>query len=156
MNNNRVILTILIFVVCLSGCNLPGRKAKKRKAVKKVEHTVEMDIKLAELVLRPQSSKIEINRDPFKPLIDDQLNQLVNVAGDPSTKEDSAAVVLSGLRYGGMVSIGGVKSALLSSPEKKGVFQVNDTFHELMIVDINETTVELKKGEKTFQLKRGE
>lgn len=104
---------------------------------------------LSQLIVGPGEMKVPLERDPFEPL-PEPPKPAAQVEEEP---EDET---FAGMQYAGLVQWGEAFSVLLKTENKKGVYQINDRIQEWTIIDINEAIVTFQKGNKTYQLQRGD
>lgn len=149
-------LFILFLLLPLAGCdqlmNWYRRSTSKfadvenspQAAQTSVEKLDVQDIDLAKILVKPERHELQINRDPFKPLLETDTPNV-------QAKEDP----LANMQFVGVVKVGDTFSALIKTEKGKNVYSVNDKLGELVIINITEEFVEFKKGEEVHQLKRG-
>lgn len=126
----------------LSGCQKvkPARKPEQ-PVVKMVE-----DVELAKLILRPESGKLDVSRDPFKPLDYSQQSGPVVRQTDDLIKQ---------VELLGVTKVNNEFRALLKTASERRVCQINDVVTGYTIKEIMDDRVILSDGTRTITLKRG-
>ena len=145
----RKILITLMILVGITGvaCEdltkvTSGQKRQQKPKVKKEE--VESP-QLAQLILKPNRQKLDINRDPFEPLFLEK----------PGKENSQGVDMLEDVKFLGLVRVEGATSALLKTKFGKRMYKREDKIREYQIVAISETEVVLKNDKRTIKIKRG-
>ena len=150
---NILRLFLISCVLALGGCDLtPGKK----KAQTEPSPTVKLvqDMELAKIILKPERQPSVITRDPFKPLL--AKTELLNEAKTDDNTRRADEEDLKKIKFLGLIKLGENYSVFLQSETKKGVYKVNDEFEHFTIINIQPEFVELKRGNNSYKLKRGE
>lgn len=154
-----ILILILLFCFSAVGCDklnelyFPKKKKRAQVAQRPAIKIID-DMELAQAIMKPERKKMEIVRDPFKPLITKETAQPI---GDNTKKEeDELKKLIDKIKFQGVVKIGEDISALIKTETKKGVFKVTDPIDVFTLNEIQPDYVILKKGDYSFQLKRGE
>ena len=144
----------LILATGVWGCDyLKNNKIMNKKAnptesediLKKIESPV-----LAKLILKPARYKIDISKDPFEPLIqEDDTPVIVDMKTERIINPDD-------YKFIGIVKINGEPLVLLNVKEKRAIYKLNDEVDSFVISNISNEEVILKNGKKILILKRGE
>lgn len=146
-----LIFALLVFVT--SGCDVVKSFQKIEQESVLADETPQLvelidDEMLAKLIIKPKKFELNVTRDPFKP-----LEKFLH------SKEDAAELtpdeIIDGMEYLGVVKINSHYSAFLKTKNAKGVFNISDRVNQMEITDIQENYVLLKKGNKTYHIKRG-
>ena len=125
-------------------------QAEKTQVVKKIN-----DIDLAKVILRAPSANLDVNKDPFRPLIQDtKTEQPIVQISDTNTMHTEAAINLD-VQFLGMIRINKENQALLRYNQTKRLYKVNDQVDEFTIETIEKDAVSMNDGETTVTLKRG-
>lgn len=148
--------TWVLAAIFLVGCN-PFNAFKLKteaKSASEIEKSTSVpassdDLEFAKLILKKDRKPVNIKKDPFAPLR--KASEKKPTAKNSAPAEENAVEGIEFLGVGGMDKNVG---ALLSSPQKKGLVFVNETFQGLTVVSINENEVTLKKGDQVFTIKR--
>jgi hypothetical protein len=168
---NRLLLVLIFIIPAVSGCeNLTGEYSlyaliTGKSAVSKSESDVPKkpilpeidDTSLAKLLLKPEKYELTVERDPFRPIIeenDDERGPEPVIVNEVSMPDPMVAV--RQVDFQGVVKIGSSYSALIQAQGDKGVYMVNDVVNTLKIVKITEQELTVTKDNQTFVIKRGE
>jgi len=144
-----IILGLLLFVIV--GCDdlrtdvstsVPPPPSKPLITVNRVDNPV-----LAKLILKPSREKINIERDPFQPLL---LNQDAPDVALPAPTPDFADWQVVGI-----IKSEDQYTVLLKNKKGRGVYRVNDKIQNFTIVSIDENQVVLSNGKNKVTMKRG-
>ncbi|MCA9407978.1 MAG: hypothetical protein H6755_07515 [Candidatus Omnitrophica bacterium] len=156
MKNKISILSVLIAVLCICGCDniafmksyYKQQKEIKEKAKEPVISFID-DTDLAKIILTPKVNKdFDFSRDPFQPL---------GKGNYMSAFTSTADTNIGNVAYLGIVKIGDEFSALIQTENNKGVYKINDQVNnKVTIIDIHEDYVMLEKGDEQYKIKRGE
>lgn len=142
----------LILIVTIMLISLTTLACQKTRPVKKPEKPLirmVADVELAKLILRPESVKLDANRDPFKPLGYDQSLATVPIEleSDPFRQ----------FKLLGVTKVDNQFRALVTSPTGRDIYQVNDKIGDYVITEITNEQMTLTNDEnKTATLKRGD
>lgn len=145
----RLIALCLVTVIC-AGCDLADFTPKSKKVV--VKPTLEKidDTQLAKLILKPEKAAIDVNRDPFQPLIQEEKKASV-FAGIPPQGQD-----LQRFKFLGVFKENDEYVAFLKNGQDKGTYRKDDKLKDFTVTKIGPDEVILTNGEQTVTLKRGE
>lgn len=145
----RKLLLIIMVVLISGGCDLVGIKPDRKKAVVKPALEKIDDTKLAKIILKPEKAAINVNRDPFLPLIQEEKAPVRQVRTD--LNQD-----LKRFRFLGVFKENDEYVAFLKSGQDKGTYRKDDKVKDFTITKIGPEEVILTNGEQTVTLKRGE
>lgn len=101
---------------------------------------------LAKLILKPQRTKLDVSKDPFKPLY---------VETSSTGSSDAVRIGASDIVFLGVIKSDNQYLALLKSNAKKGIYRINDKIASFTIEAIQNDKVILNDGIQTITLKRG-
>lgn len=159
--NLGIILIVFFLGTSFAGCDFyrdigknflfpktPSPEVTETKTVSPAE-----ECELAKLILKREKKPISIKKDPFEPLIRPKEGP-GSGAAPGQTVEASDELIVDSVEFVGVGGMGDKVGVLLRSPVKKGLFFVNDEFQGLTIIDITENEVTVKKGQKTYKIKR--
>lgn len=122
---------------------------KKTTSVKKPTKPLAQmvqDVELAKLILRPESAKLDAQRDPFKPLGYEQSVATVILEENP----------FKNFKLLGVTKVDNEFRALVSSPTGRDIYQVKDKIGDYVITEITNEQMTLTNDTKTATLKRGD
>ena len=145
----KIAVIILAVAVC-SGCDLVKVKKQPKPVVTKPSLEKIDDDRLAKLILKPKKAAIDVNRDPFRPLIQEEKRVPV-FAGIPQHGQD-----LKRFKFLGVFKENDEYVAFLKNGKKKGTYRKDDKVKDFTITKIGPNEVILTNGEQTVTLKRGE
>ncbi len=151
------IVCLIILVFATTGCEQYKRyfrikKLKKQNLEKTFNHVLPQKVEsvdLAEIILKPAPPNLAIKKDPFKPLLQQSFSP-------KQERIDLDQEALKEAKILGITKIGSAYSVLMSLGRIKGVFSLNDDIGGFTLKDIKSDAVILKKGEKSYTIKRGE
>ncbi len=154
-------ITLLIYmcvtVFSLSGCDeiiaawpYKGMNADQEQKAPEIEKIKSPE--LAKIILKSETTKIDVSRDPFKPLIekDTEVKEIVVLNTEYLDIYD-----VSKLKFLGVAKIDDEYRALLKMDNKKGIYKIKDKIKHFTIVSIETDKVILNNGKKLITLKRG-
>ena len=146
----RLLITILLCLMC-AGCDLVDSMSSKpqKAAVKPALEKID-DTQLAKVILKPKKASIDVNRDPFMPLIVEEKKTPI-FAGIPRQGQD-----LQRFKFLGVFKENDEYVAFLKSGQKKGTYRKDDKLKDFTVTKIGPDEVILTNGEQTVTLKRGE
>jgi hypothetical protein len=104
------------------------------------------DVELAKLILRPESGKLDVSRDPFKPL------NYTQQSGPAARQTDD---LIKQVELLGVTRVNNEFRALLKTASERRVCQINDVVAGYVIEDIMDDRIILNDGARTITLKRG-
>ena len=149
-------LSILLFLcLMLNSCKLVEKMAVASKHfIQNSDQTFEnttvstQDIELAKMILKPAPANIDISRDPFQPLVEQDWSQ---------TEEAQANLrkQLANIQLIGVIKIDNNYLALIDSDSKRKLYKVNDVFMNYTIEKIQMDHIILSDGDSKITLKRG-
>lgn len=143
----RLIVLVLVGMMC-GGCDLVEKKTKKTEVVKKPSLQKVDDLQLAKIILKPERTEISVNRDPFRPLIqEEEKPAAVNTA--------MANQELKRYKFLGVAKVNDEYVAYLKNGAVKGTFRKDDKLKDYTITEIGPDQVVLSNGNQTITLKRG-
>ncbi|MCA9394386.1 MAG: hypothetical protein KC900_09305 [Candidatus Omnitrophica bacterium] len=145
----RLTLTMMT-VLLAAGCDLAGFKTEAKPVVAKPVLEKIDDEQLAKLILKPKKAAIDVTRDPFEPLIQEERKSPV-FAGIPQQGQD-----LKRFKFLGVFKENDEYVAFLKSGQDKGTYRKDDKLKDFTITKIGPDEVILTNGEQTVTLKRGE
>ena len=147
----------LVIVVCTAtGCEQYAKFFKRRKQKKaNIESSIKSrlpqkieSIDLAKMILKDEPVVLSVKRDPFKPLLrQGTLAKKEKVSMDQETLRTAKIL--------GITKMGDEFSVLMSLGDKKGVFSLHEKIGGFELTEITTDFIVLKKGEKTYTIKRG-
>jgi len=145
----KFIIVIILFSISFGGCEQAKKLAsnKGRKEVKPKAEQVESP-ELAKLILKPSRDRLNVSRDPFKPLNWEEYSS-EPIAKDIDTYE------MMGFRFLGVARVAGHYVAFLKSSIERGTYKIDDVINDFTIKNILSDRVILSNGEQTITLKRG-
>lgn len=146
----KKVVLLLLIAGLLSGCDLVNVKPKPEPVVTKPSLDKIEDDRLAKLILKPKKVAINVNRDPFQPLIQEEKRVPV-FAGIPQHGQD-----LKRFKFLGVFKENDEYVAFLKNGQKKGTYRKDDKVKDFTITKIGPNEVILTNGEQTVTLKRGE
>lgn len=144
----RRLITLAMIVLIFTGCDLVEKKTKKTETVKKPSLEKVDDLQLAKLILKPTRAEINVTRDPFRPLIQEEEKQTLvrNTIGNQDLKR---------YKFLGVAKVNDEYVAYLKNGAVKGTFRKDDKLKDYTITDIGPDQVVLSNGDQTITLKRG-
>ncbi len=145
MKKSFLVITIITLFFLIQGCDrLPFKKKEPpapKAEIKRIENT-----ELAKVILKPQREKLNLDRDPFKP-----ITSSASAVGYTPTGETE----LKNVKILGVTKINDEFRALLNVNDKKGVYKVDDMVDQYKITEIMKDQIMLSNGSQTITLKRG-
>lgn len=125
----------------------PPKSDSKKTAAPLVKRVESPD--LAKFILKPVREKIDVTRDPFRPL---PIVQSSEKAKDTLTEQPD----LADWKLVGVVKMDAEFVALLKSKNRRGVFRVNDKIQNYTVISIDEKQVIFNNGSSKIIMKRGD
>ena len=145
----KLIYIFLVTGIC-SGCDLVNVKPEPKPLVTRPTIDKIEDEGLAKLILKPKKVAIDVTRDPFRPLIQEEKRNPV-FAEIPQHGQD-----LKRFKFLGVFKENDEYVAFLKNGKKKGTYRKDDKVKDFTITKIGPNEVILTNGEQTVTLKRGE
>lgn len=144
----KKLMTLAMIVLTITGCDLVEKKTKKTEMVKKPSLEKVDDLQLAKIILKPTRADINVTRDPFRPLIQEEEKQTVtrNTIGNQDLKR---------YKFLGVAKVNDEYVAYLKNGATKGTFRKDDKLKDYTITEIGPDQVVLSNGDQTITLKRG-
>ncbi len=161
MTKKWMIYIVVILLVSLTGCDVLKNMAlgkplfQKKTAAAPVEEKPLIEYiqspELAKIILKPEKKPLSVSRDPFKPLIAEEINaqgqdNSVSPLAEPANLDDVALI--------GVVKFGSEVRAYLKMSNKTGIFKVGDTLRNYVINQIDSDRVIFKSGNSEIEKKR--
>ena len=145
----KIFLTLLILIgitgVSCDGLTKISSKQEQQEKSAPPKEIVESP-QLAQLILKPNRPKLDISKDPFKPLFVEKNGSGKNRAGGDS---------LDDVKFLGLVRVGDTASALLQTKSGKKMYNLDDSLRGYKVMGISEAEVVLKNDKRTIKVKRG-
>ena len=150
----KIIFAIAVVVFSLSGCSkvreskLHPQKKEQPQAplIEKIDSE-----DLAKLILKPKRAKLDVSRDPFRPL---RGGDGYARAFGPGAVNDTTEI--QGYQFMGVARLNDDFVAFLKGDKKRGTFRKDDMIKDYTIKEIREDRIVLSNGVQTVTLKRGE
>jgi len=144
-----IFIILLILSLSAGGCDQlesvsPSKRQKTNEPVSSIDQVESLEF--AKLILKPKRHKLDVSKDPFKPLITNETPPLQEVKGVES---------LEGLKFVGVIRMNDEYLVLLKTNSEKGVFKLRDKIKNYIIEDIQPDRVKLSNGVRSVILKRG-
>jgi hypothetical protein len=149
----EIVIVMAVFVFAFSGCS-KVREAKVRSQKKEQQAPLIEKIdseELAKLILKPKRAKLDVSRDPFRPL---KGAEGYARAFGPGAVHDTTEI--QGYQFVGVARLNNDFVAFLKGDKKKGTFRKDDMIKDYTIKDIQEDRIVLSNGVQTVTLKRGD
>ncbi|MBZ0166686.1 MAG: hypothetical protein K8I00_07745 [Candidatus Omnitrophica bacterium] len=146
----KKLLLIIMAVLISGGCDLVDIKPDRKKAVVKPALEKIDDTQLAKIILKPNKAAINVNRDPFLPLIQEEKKAPLRQVRTDLNQD------LKRFRFLGVFKENDEYVAFLKSGQDKGTYRKDDKVKDFTITKIGPEEVILTNGEQTVTLKRGE
>ncbi|MFP4472644.1 MAG: hypothetical protein ACLFPX_02065 [Candidatus Omnitrophota bacterium] len=143
----------MMIVVLFAGCGYmdagEDRPAALEQEDQRVVERIE-DPRLAKLILTPKEYRVDISRDPFKPLISREKNM--------EKKSDPQSEAIERMEYLGSVQFGDDVQALLKSQTQTGVYRSGDVIGPYTIdsIKVDEIRFSHRDSGEAVVLKRRE
>jgi len=137
--------TVVCLLVMLAGCRFGSDMLIEQNKTTTPNNRID-NPQLAKLILTPKREKLQVARDPFKPLM----------TKSGSTVTMSVPQLNMKIEYLGALKVEDKTKALLRVNNKKSFYLKDDVIQGYTIESIDMDQVTLKQGEEKLQIKRSD